>query len=776
MMIFYIIWLFRDRRSVYRLASVFFVFLAVSLSSYAQINLTPQTYKSNLPENGVGDWNDLATWLVWNGNDWEAPLAVPNRNSDVFLLKDNEVKLTGTEEVYHLYLYSASEPGRKLNLQTYELHVYGALRCFETDEDDFVIRQTTSALTDWIYPETGSIVFKGASRTVVDRDSWSGNNGNSRFNVVFDPDPGAELTVNSVFKSNGFLIKSGTVIQTVNFAGIPATSTFSFNTNNTFGTEDYGSLKVAAGATLITEGNEAFGPIISRSSSKPASSLILEEGAKLVFLGEQPLIEAADVKLEGSVYYVSESTAQEFASSTLPGSQMVRRYHHVFFEGSAEKNLPDTLVITGDIQRFSGGAIGTQTTSLIVTGNGDQIMNIPELTLENLLLDKPSGTFHVMQDLEVRKHFVQSAGDIDFHGRSFTINGDGDGGYLYSSGAWSALAFFHYQNLPLNLHDGNSSFPFFDRELMAQMTMVLQGTLTQPGQHLMIKYREIPGVNWNAGFDDNDGTPVLYHLHSYFDVSGTTTDTDLIEVRVFSDDMIIDHESDLRMVADGQAAVGTHLDASWIGGNLWTRRSLEFHELSNTTLSIGSTGELTILPIEWTKFEATETAGGTLLSWATKRHEEATFIIFRSTEPESFFVALTTISAHPSTPGFQFLDTYAGEGPVYYQVKVLQHGKVVSESPVIRWVPKTALTPLSVLPNPYQSGNLNIRLGDAFSQEENVLFQIIDSQGKLTYTWFGKTAELEKSILKQMTALSPGLYILWFRGERHTQSARWIRE
>jgi hypothetical protein len=52
--------------------------------------------------------------------------------------------LTGNEEAKNVYLFSAASPGRKLNLQTFELQVYGALRGIDKTGSDFILNNATS--------------------------------------------------------------------------------------------------------------------------------------------------------------------------------------------------------------------------------------------------------------------------------------------------------------------------------------------------------------------------------------------------------------------------------------------------------------------------------------------------------------------------------------------------------------------------------------------------------------------------------------------------------
>ncbi|MCH7409725.1 hypothetical protein MM239_09990 [Belliella sp. DSM 111904] len=150
------------------------------------------------------------------------------------------------------------------------------------------------SLNDWIYPITGRIVFRGTSRTIVTNTSWSAQNDQSKFTAVFDPDPEQILTVNAPFKSTGFIIQSGTIIQT-------NCSIFSFN-SNIAPTGPFGEFVLESGATLISNALTTSNPIIRLSGTRPVS-LLYKNGANLILRGQTPYIEAASVLLEGTIVY-----------------------------------------------------------------------------------------------------------------------------------------------------------------------------------------------------------------------------------------------------------------------------------------------------------------------------------------------------------------------------------------------------------------------------------------------------------------------------------------
>src|SRR5690606_20534797 len=174
-----------------------------------------------------------------------------------------------------------------------------------------------------------------------------------RYGVIFNPEPGETLTVNAAFKANSFTIQSGTVIQTVNEEGIFATSTFSYNIQDEFGTGPYGTFVIEPGATLISYGTKEFGEIVRRTDTKLAASFHLKEGGSLIILGEEPIIEANIIQLEGDVHYNGEAGNQQFISGEIPHSN----YNNVFFSGAAIKDLPMYLHVVGDIIFQDGGEI-----------------------------------------------------------------------------------------------------------------------------------------------------------------------------------------------------------------------------------------------------------------------------------------------------------------------------------------------------------------------------------------------------------------------------------
>ncbi|MEX2513405.1 MAG: T9SS type A sorting domain-containing protein [Cyclobacteriaceae bacterium] len=728
----------------------------------------------------MGNWEDLSSWLRWDGANWFPAGEAPNQNHDVFIQQGHKITLNQNQEVRNLYLFGAEDAGPKLNLQSYELHVYGALRSFDVEGENFILYGLTSLTEDWIYPETGKIVFKGASRIVVDRESWSASNLRSRFSVIFDPDPGAELVVNAGFKASDFLVKSGTLRQTLNSEGAELSSTFSFNTQDEFGDGDYGNFRVASGATLISEVTGPFGQIVRRSESKPASSFILEEGGKLVLLGAQPEIDAAEVRLEGEVWYASDDAVQNSVQSTLEASQPIEAYHHLYFEGAALKNLPQNFSLTGDMIYLSGGEVVGTLSTMEIIGEVDQELIIPNFEISGVIIDKSDGILGIKNDWRISSLFSQVNGMVDFHGHSLALDFDGSGTYSYSQGFWTNLAHFHYHQLPLIFNGTNSSFPFYDSHLSAPRTVRLNGSLGITGQSISISYQEQPGKGYDPGFHDNDGAAVVYHLYSFFSLTTTGNDLNTVQVWVLADDMILNDIEDLRLVADGEPTLGDHVVAERADGSLWAKREFNFSEAANSLLTLASTSILSVLPLEWTGLKADWTEKGILVSWESGKDEgewEVTFVLSRALDNGLDFKEVSSVVSNSGKGEFSILDQELPQifNYIYYRITAYEENGAFYQSPLIR-MDYRAISRANpkIFPNPYSGGQLEWVLGDFYSQA-HAQVKVFNGLGTRILNGEINTMHSPGDFLFQLQKLPPGLYFVHFYAKSHTSAIRWIK-
>ncbi|HLW19456.1 MAG TPA: hypothetical protein VKX33_04000 [Cyclobacteriaceae bacterium] len=739
------------------------------------LEISINAYRTALEIDGTGDWDDPFTWEVWDGSSWRSATIPPSRDNDVFIEKDNEVRLTQNQEVGTLYLFAAAEAGKKLNLQAYDLDVYGALRCFFRDTDGkYQFYSSTSGITDWIYPEIGSIVFKGSSRNIVDRSSWSANTQYSRFGVIFNPDPHEALTVNAGFKANNFTVLSGTVIQTVNTEGTEATSTFSFNTHDMFGTDNYGEFIVEPGATLISYGTKEFNEIIRRSDTRPASNFHLKEGGRLILLGQEPIIEAANILLEGDVYYSGNSGTQRFITGSMDGVTEPSEYNNLFFEGNAIKNLPEILELTGNFTHLDGGSIIGTNTSLYFIGNDDQEVVQTSLHLKEAIINKPAGLLILDGDLVVNERFEMVSGDVDFRHHNLAMNGL----YSYHSGHWRNLSLLTHQNLPTALLPSNSTFPFIDAYLGGKRTVILIGNLSVSNTGLRLSYTELPGVNWDAGFNDYDNTPILYKLNSYFTVDlNDVAAEDKLEIRISADNLIVVRDEDLRIVSDISAAPPDHLP----GLNNIARRELSTLDLKRQILTIGSTGIASILPIAWLSYGARQFAHGNLVSWSTaQERNNREFLVFKSIDAKQFdeIGGVTGTGYSNEIQHYDFLDrTLNTAHRIYYQIKQVDFDGRYDFSPVFDLSLAGSDDRISIFPNPSvsQRNSVTIRIPEKL-RGTPAQMSVKHISGISLVQEAGLLEEVAVKIAEHMDELSPGMYLVIVENHLKQQVVKWLKE
>ncbi|MCH7397366.1 T9SS type A sorting domain-containing protein [Belliella sp. DSM 107340] len=743
---------------IYRIILFIPFYLFFTDLSFSQIPLTVGDYRTI----ASGDFDNPLVWEIWDGTAWIAATAKPNISNNVFIQQNHEVRLTNTERVNDLYLFSAASPGRKLNLQTFELEVNGSLRAFETNAGTFFINNLSNASTDWIYPVTGSIVFVGNSRIVVDRSSWSGNTFNSKYQVKFRANAGQTLIVNAAFKANAFHIESGTVLQTLNTVGEPACSTFSFNTQDIpafNGTNPYGELIIKSGATLVSE---CPGPptaqIIRRSGTIPAGLFHLKPNANFILLGNNPQMEAAEFRMEGNVTYASDNGTQNMISSSFAPSDLPRSYHNLYFENAASKVLLDSIFVTGDIGRISGPEPTDGPTFIRFEGTGNQQVTNWEMNLSQIEINKPSNSLSLDNDLLVKDNFLMKNGQVNFNGFDLYLNTSGTGEYLYEGGEWLNLHNLSYNNIPSTFTPSNATFPFEDAYQGGVRRMRLIGNT--PGGNLNIRFIEIPGANWDPMYDDNDGTPIMYQLNSYFELSGLSSSSDPISMELAAENLIVDNVDDIRIVSNGLAAPGLHLPGVDTD-TLWARRDLVFSDLNNTTFTIGSYRVLSILPVEWLETKAILENGKINIHWTLgKEVDNNAFQIEGSINGVDHFEMIHELASQGDTESPRtYSYEYAEQRPwnnIYYRIKQIDRDEKGTYSKVFRlegsWneleIPK-------LYPNPLGSEQLHLIMTSSYNQKDTFI-QVIGTDGLIR---FSDALQVFKDSFDSSN-LSPGIYFL----------------
>jgi hypothetical protein len=541
-----------------------------------------------------GDFNQTSTWEVWDGTAWLPATQKPGKEQDIYIDQSHSIRLLGNEAVKSVFIYF--ENSQKLNLNGNNLDVYGGLAAFK---DTVPGRPNPAGSSqNWIgNSSSSSLTFKGTSRVIVEKNSWSAETSRSRFAVIFDPGPGQVLTLMAPMKALSFRVRSGTLDQKRDRTSSSAACfTLSFNNENSvFGAGPFGNFTIESGATFRSECNAN---LINRSASGLSSALLfeLQREGHLVLQGTRPTIEAKQFLLDGTVIFEGAQGPISFLSSTYPNSGRPRELRHLELQGAHLLLLPEALSLKGNLLQQGSGIFKGTDTHLSMFGEEDQLLIGSNLNLNSLTVDKSGGTAHIQQNLVVGRQFTMTKGALDFHGNSLQLNKSGLGGYRYSKGSWRNLALLSYDGLPPLLDEHNATFPFEDLKNGGKRWLQLLGSPLAAGK-LRIEFAEEAGSNHDANFQDVDGTTILYQLNSHFKISVEPVLAEgVLELRMAADSLLIDQVEDLRLVKRGQAGPGIPLQGV-VENFPWARRSIKWADLSWHEWTIGSFRDATVLPI-----------------------------------------------------------------------------------------------------------------------------------------------------------------------------------
>src|SRR5690606_2929357 len=136
----------------------------------------------------------------------------------------------------------------------------------------------------------------------------------------------------------------------------------------------------------------------------------LKEGGTLTLYGEDPVLEAGVVLLEGDVRYYGESEDQQFISGHISIDIVYTAYNNLFFQGNAIKRLPYNLDLRGNLTFEGGGALDGATTLLNFISAVEQTINHPSLIVMDLQIKKPSATLVFEGNITVLRDYTMNSG------------------------------------------------------------------------------------------------------------------------------------------------------------------------------------------------------------------------------------------------------------------------------------------------------------------------------------------------------------------------------
>ena len=721
----------------------------------------------------TGDFINPAIWAVWDGLVWNPAIQKPGSMNDIYIDQTHTLRLTGNEQVKNVFINAETGANQKLNLNGFNLDVFGTLQAFSGPAPGTPGNAWNSQ--NWIGNSiTSTLTFKGNSRILIHKNSWSAQTTNSRFSVIFDPNPGQTLTLESPLKALQFTVKNGFLLQKLDTSVLPnVCNTLSFNTETTvYGVGPFGNLSIESGATMISECNAA---ILNRSTSGFVSALnfILKTGGTLILEGNAPRIESANFQLEGTIIFRGGSTAKSFLSSSYPDAGSPNSVKNLVLQGNQNLQLPAQLFLSGTLEKTGSGNFLTNTTHLTLVGSGNQeILGFP-LVILDLTLNKTGGTFFPRENLTIQRNLTMSQGQIDFQGKDLIVNTSGIGTYHFAGGKWKNLGLFTYQNLPTNFHGTNSTFPFEDSFQGGVRKVQLLGNTS--GGNLSIRFTEYKGAEHDPGFNDSDGTPILYRLFSYFQFSGFSSSDLPLQIRLSADQLIVDNVDDLRVVGTGYALPGTHVPGT-DPVNLWAIRDMTWNDLTGKNITIGSYRVLSILPVVWLEAVAKNLPDGNLLTWkVASERDNLLFEIYRTEKIGKEWVRIGIIPSEGNSNvprEYRFLDKIAPiYSEYYYQLRQIDLSGASSWSKVFRASGKDwKENRLLIYPNPFTSGKLRLEYPE--KNGDNSLVFVRNSQGQILYS----QSFDEDSLGTFCENLPSGAYLISIQSENRFYSSKLIKQ
>ncbi|MEK0441612.1 MAG: hypothetical protein RL403_590 [Bacteroidota bacterium] len=578
---------FHFQRTIYRLFLAVVSLLSFLIPSFGQ---EIGAYKTR----ASGDFNQVSTWQVWTGSIWIPADQKPDSTRDIYIDQGHTLRLLGPESVKSVYLHAGAGAGQKLNLNNFNLDVYGVLAAFSGPAPGQP-RGTWNS-QNWIGNSPNStLTFKGQSRVIVEKASWSAQSTQSRFGVIFDPGPGQELTLQAPFKALSFRIRSGVLYQKSDFSSSSSPCfTLSFNTETSLhGSGPFGIVTVEAGATFRSA---CSAQVIHRTPTNPALLFDLQRDATLLLEGQDPKIEAANFTLDGSMIFRGSQGPMNFLSSLLPSSSRPNLVRHLVVDGAADVILPNYLVLQGDLLQIGQGSFQLAPTQLTLGGGEDQSLRTQTLLIGSLTLHKPTGKVTLSSDLSIYRSLTMLEGVLDFQGHALALNTSGLGTFQYQGGRWHHLGQLSYFGLPDRLTTSSGTFPFEDLANGGFRGLQLLGP-TPAGGNLTLEFMEQRGANHDANFQDVDGTEILFQLYSHFKVSANPNlGQEELELRISADGLLLDQAGGLRVVSREKAAPGLPIP-SGMDEFPWAKRKLKWSELFDSEFTIGSYREATVLPL-----------------------------------------------------------------------------------------------------------------------------------------------------------------------------------
>lgn len=273
----------------------------------------------------------------------------------------------------------------RVALSTYDLEVSGSLRNYYAAVNTIPGTSSTAIPNQPITTAGGALKIVGGTRTLVSSSEWGNGTyvaSNTLFPIVFAPNSGATITLNSTLRAQSWTFNSGTVSMTT------ACLVHADNGQN-----NQGDVTVNSNALLILNGTGSSNSLVRRSSGKKGGTFTVN--GTLRFTGAAPYLAMTTIAFNGTVEYTGNN--QSLVNFGGDGATTPNVYTNLVISGTGTTTIPFNITVNGNVTVNPGSTLsnGSYTLGLgdtasytrEVSGSGSIFIDLPSFTIATKTFD-----------------------------------------------------------------------------------------------------------------------------------------------------------------------------------------------------------------------------------------------------------------------------------------------------------------------------------------------------------------------------------------------------
>ncbi len=343
----------------------FVLFMGMS-SAWAQV-------AGDFRSNASGNWNDIATWYVFDGTTWAAATTgqIPTSTTSVYIQYGHAIALNQNQACKDLNLAASvskslsgqNSPG-SISLSANTLNVNGKLRTYYAAVGSIPGTDTTGFNVYPFSATSGKISIVGDSRPLTETKQWGATintTSSGTFPLEINLNSGQTVTIATNIKLTSLNVVAGTLDM----------GTQTISPDN--GTINQGDITIGAGTTILSAGT---GNIFQKSSNGVAGTLTV--AGTLNLSGASPRFQMNAYDFSNGTIIYSKSGVQNLASrgssGTFPGNYPLI-YGNITLAGTSAKTTValQATTINGTLSMQGTASLALGTSGTLVYGSSSTL-------------------------------------------------------------------------------------------------------------------------------------------------------------------------------------------------------------------------------------------------------------------------------------------------------------------------------------------------------------------------------------------------------------------